>query len=199
MPPTYAGAVDCPECERHSFRFHRVVALGAYRGALRRAVIRMKRFAEFPLSFAVGGLLATRLAERLVDDRPDVIVPIPKYWLRRLMLGTNTSEVLAEAIGQRHSRPVAMALRSARLTSKQSLLGVEQRRRNIAGSLRVARGYDLAGANVLVVDDTMTSGATANEAARVLRRAGARQVVIGVVARAMPGRVFGERNDFRPA
>jgi ComF family protein len=149
----------------------------------------MKQFHEYPLTAAVGHLLADRLAAQLSDDSPDVIVPIPKHWLRRVLRGTNTSEVLAETLSGRLHRPAALgALRQRRRTRKQSLLGRSERQQNVAGALQLARAYDFDKAHVLIVDDTMTTGATANEAARVIGRAGARRITVAVVARAALGR-----------
>lgn len=177
----------CPECAGQQFWFHQTVALGAYRQTLRDAVVRMKQFHEYPLSAAVGLLLADAVIHQ-GRIAADVVVPIPKYWTKRVLRGTNTSEVLAESIARQLGISVALgALRCQRKTRKQSLLGKQERRQNTDRSLAVRPGYDFRGASVLLVDDIMTTGATANEAARVLRRSGARQVCVAVAARA--GRV----------
>jgi predicted amidophosphoribosyltransferase len=65
------------------------------------------------------------------------------------------------------------------------MLTLHERFRNVRGALGVRTGYDVRGAHILVVDDIMTTGATASEAARVLKRAGARRVTIAVAGRAM--------------
>jgi ComF family protein len=181
-------AVQCLECRRRRFRFQRVVALGRYQDELRQAAIRMKHFHEYPLTAAVGNLLADRVEAELSDRLPQIIVPIPKFWVKRVLRGTNTSEVLADTLGQRLRRPVARrALRSRRATQKQSLLGRVERQRNVDRTLRVARPSKFDRADVLVVDDIMTTGATANEAARALLQAGARQITVAIVARAIRG------------
>lgn len=178
----------CHYCQRHGYRFDATLALGAYEGRLRRAVIRMKRHAEYPLTAAVGRMLGQRLRVEWADDLPDVVVPLPKHWWKRLRRGTNSAELLAECVGRELGRPVVRGgLRCRRMTRKQSLLTMEERRRNAAGSLALAGRRDWAGRDVLVVDDIMTTGATASEAARVLKQAGARRVRVAVVARALPG------------
>jgi predicted amidophosphoribosyltransferase len=89
-------------------------------------------------------------------------------------------------VGKTLKLPVARtALRWRRTTQKQSLLPLGQRRRNLAGALGVSRRSEFQGAHVLVLDDIMTTGATAGEAARVLRRAGAQFVTVGIVGRAL--------------
>lgn len=189
-PPGTDPEQRCPSCRRRRFAFQQVIALGGYRGAVRRAVIRMKQFHEFPLTAAIGALLADELGLQLRHNRPQIVVPVPKYWLRRWLHGSSAAELLAEVVGRRLRLTVAgRALGWQRRTRKQSLLPLGQRQRNLHGALRLRRGHDLRGAHVLVLDDTMTTGATAGEAARVLRQAGARRVTIGVIGRAVVDRL----------
>jgi predicted amidophosphoribosyltransferase len=75
-------------------------------------------------------------------------------------------------------------LRRIRHTPKQTEQTPAARRENVKGAFRAARGGALAGQAVLLVDDVMTTGSTVSEAARALRDAGARQVVVAVLARA---------------
>jgi ComF family protein len=190
-PAAPVSRVICLECRRQRFRFNRVVALGLYRSHLRQVVVRMKQFHEFSLTAAVGMLLVDRLERQLGASLPPVIVPIPKFWVKRVLRGTNTAEVLAETIARHPSHPTVLpALRCRKPTRKQSLLGKTERQRNLSGALQLVKGYDVDGADVLIVDDIMTTGATANEAARVLSRAGARSITVAVVARAARGREF---------
>jgi len=175
---------DCLDCAKTSFRFDHALALGAYRNGLAQAVVRMKRFTEYPLTTSVGQLLAL-LWEEDRHELPDVIVPIPKHWLKRWSRGTNTAEMLADVVGESLGVPVAhRALRVSRATEKQSLLGRGARMSNATGSLAVTKHYDWTKAKVLIVDDIMTTGSTTNEAARVLKGAGADQVSALVAARA---------------
>ncbi len=176
----------CPACRDGRFRFDQVVLLGRYSGTLREAVIRMKQFHEYPLAGAVGELLAHELTRQLDRQQPDVVLPIPKYWTKRLVSGTNSAELLAETVSRRLSVPVVQhGLQCRRNIRKQSLLTIGQRRKNVGGALRVSAGYDFSDAHVLIVDDIMTTGATAGEAARVLHRSGARRITVAVVGRAV--------------
>ncbi len=157
---------------------------------MRRAVIRMKHFHEFPLTAAVGVLLADELRLQTQQNPPQIVVPIPKHWLRRWLHGSSAAELLAEVVGSRLRLTVAgRALCWRRKTRKQSLLPLGQRRRNLHGALRLRLRHDLRDAHVLVLDDTMTTGATAGEAARVLHQAGARYVTVGVIGRALVDRI----------
>jgi len=165
----------------------RVFYLGRYQGELRRAVIRAKRPAEHPLAASLGSLLAEKMIETGRSFRVDIAVSIPKYWTKRIMRGSNTAEVLVEMIGRRLAvRTAPAALAARRRTRKQGLLRKSQRDANVRGSMVVRTGYDFQATHVLVVDDIMTTGATAREAARALRKSGAAAVSLAVIARAAP-------------
>jgi predicted amidophosphoribosyltransferase len=180
------GGAKCVECRRRRLRFDAVRALSIYRGDMQRAVIRMKSRAGQVLATSVGLLMADRLDFSDQGEAPDVACCVPKHWLRRAMRGTNSAETLMSAITWQRGLPALRGLlRCRRNMNKQSMLTLHERFRNVRGALRVGAGYDIATAHILVVDDIMTTGATASEAARVLKRAGARRVTIAVAGRAV--------------
>ena len=175
---------DCLYCEERRYRFAASWALGIYEGQLRNAVLRMKLAAHEPLSLTIGAALADHLHVRLGSHSPDLVVPVLMHWWRRWLRGTNGPDLLAEAVAERLRIPVAAGLlRCRRRTQKQGTLLPDERFRNVAGAFRVSPSYDIRGAKVLLIDDIMTTGATANAAAKVLRRAGAAAVFVAVVAR----------------
>jgi ComF family protein len=132
-----------------------------------------------------GRWLATAGAELLADA--DLIVPVPLYpsrlWSRRF----NQSAVLAKAVGKCTGVPVDCFL-VARVKRTQSQVGLsaKERRRNVAGAFRVIGDRSaLRGKRLVVVDDVVTTGATADACARVLKRAGAARVDMLALARAI--------------
>ncbi len=161
------------------------MALGIYRGALRDAVIRMKRSAAQPLTLSMGFLLSEKLRDRLSDVRPDLLAPVPCHWLKRLMRGINGPDLLVEAMAASLGIPTATdLLRCRRRTRKQGTLLVSERFANVRNAFAVSSGYHIEDAHVLLVDDVLTTGATASEAAKTLRKAGAATVDVAIVARA---------------
>jgi ComF family protein len=175
---------DCPRCERRRYHFTAARALGIYRDRLRDAVIRMKQARHEPLMLSVGLLLAERLRDWLAESPPDLLVPLPAHWFKRLWRGVNGPDLLVEAMGQALRIPTATdALVSCRRTRKQGTLLPAERFINVRDAFRVSADYDLTGAHVLLVDDIMTTGASASEAAKTLRRAGATSVRVAIVAR----------------
>jgi ComF family protein len=163
--------------------------LGRYEGSLREAVLRAKNLAGESIAAALGGLLAERLRASL-DDVPashfDLVVPVPSYWWRRVRRGTNEAAVLSQVVAERLRLPEASDLLVCRRNlRRQHELNTTERRRNVRGAFRKSWGYDIDDARILLIDDVLTTGATANEIARVLRAAGAATVSVAVVCRAL--------------
>jgi ComF family protein len=178
----------CPNCARRPARFDAVVRLGRYEQMLRDAVLRVKRREQEPLTVALGQLLAAERGSDVKALRPTCIIPIPMHWSRRLWRGVNSPEIVAGVLAKELAVPMRpRLLRRRRRTEKQANLTRWQRRRNVRRAFRTRRSKHLVGARVLLVDDIMTTGATANEAARTLRKGGAEFVAVAVLARAAEG------------
>ncbi len=179
---------ECPNCAGRRFAFERVVRAGTYEGPLREAVLRAKNLTGEPVGAALGQWLAQCVSEQWEDalTGDDLLVTcVPSFWLRRLRRGTNSAAVIAQTLAAELKLPAGLDLLVCRKNiEKQSSLPASQRRRNVRGAFRVSWGYDIAGATILLVDDVLTTGATAQEVARELRRAGAARVLVAVVARA---------------
>ena len=115
----------------------------------------------------------------------DVIVPVPlhrsRLWRRRY----NQAAELARALSRHTGKPaMLMALVRTRATKSQGeMVSAKARRRNVLSTFQVPDAARIAGRNVLVVDDVLTTGATADATARALKRAGAREVRILALAR----------------
>lgn len=183
-PPTNQGT-DCLQCRDRTFAFDGAVALGPYHGALRRAVLAVKHPGGIPLAMALGELLSGVHAERLAEQKVDVIVPVPMHWRRRIVRGANGPDVIAERLARRlGGELLTEALVRCRNTRLQGELPLSARTANVRGAFRVRKGYDFHDARVLLVDDVLTTGATLTAAARQLKRAGAAGVLAAVLARA---------------
>ncbi len=157
-------------------------SFGFYDGTLRRLIHLFK----FDRVASLAGPLGGDLVRALPPDRQfDVIVPMPLHWYRRWQRGFNQSELLAAAVGRRMGLPVVKGtLRRKRHVAPQSGLSRAARRRNVAGLFSVSDRAAVAGRRVLLVDDVLTTGATAQAAARALKSAGAAQIFVLTLARA---------------
>lgn len=182
VPPDTGITQGCPLCLRERFRFRQAVALGVYSGAVREAVLMTKSANGESATVILGRLLALSVCRRYPEDPPDCVTPVPMHWLRRIVRRTSGADVLAETIARTLRVPHRRLLKCRR-TKKQGTLSPAERRENVRGAFRVSTGYDISGSRILLVDDVMTTGATANECAKVLRKCGAASVAVAVIAR----------------
>ena len=137
---------------------------------------------KFRRELALAPLLAALLAEKLRGERVDLVVPVPLSRERLRRRGYNQALEIA-----RHVRGGTLELALCERTREappQMELPYAERQRNVRGAFRCTRA--LIGARVAVVDDVMPTGATLDEMARTLKRAGAVHVVNWVVARTLP-------------
>src|SRR6202022_1290116 len=118
------------------------------------------------------GRLLSRALPR--EQSFDVIVPMPLHWRKRWQRGFNQAELLAREIGSRTHTPVRNTLRRIRNTASQAGLTSAKRRENVSGAFQARKRIALNDKRVLLIDDVMTTGATAASCARALKRAGAR-------------------------
>ena len=182
----------CAACRKERWRFSRVVSLGNYAGFLREAVIELKKEGKDEVALHLGRFLGRQIAAG--DSKCPLaqfagIVCIPTQWRRKILPDTNQSEILAEGISAESGIPVLRQLLTYnRATEKQGLLSASRRRKNLSGSMALRRKRKLRGQKLLIVDDVLTSGATANEAARVLLDNGADSVGVLVIARGVGGK-----------
>lgn len=134
-----------------------------------------------------GRLLTELLIAELWMSAPavDLIVPVPMHWRRRWDRGFNQAELIADQIGAALRLPVAMkALRRARPTTAQQSLDARARARNLRGAFVLRQ--PLNGLRVALVDDVVTTGATATELCRLLLKGGATAVELWCLARTPP-------------
>ena len=179
---------DCFFCRSWNAPFNSVTSVANYLGPLREFVIRMKRRGGQIMALQLGTLLALHLRNRLsheVHTDIDWVTPMPCYWQRRLRRGFNVPDLLAESIVgyQQFRGKFKKTLRVRHKTQKQGTLTQSQRFKNVKNCFRIYGNSSLKGATIRLVDDVMTSGATAIQAASTLRNAGAAEIHLAIVAR----------------
>ena len=121
----------------------------------------------------------SRYMQPLLGDLPGdaVFVPVPLHRARLWRRGFNQSAIVARELSRRTGLAIEIdALQRVRATPPLKGLNLLQRRRTVAGAFRANRLAELRGRNIVLVDDVLTTGSTANACARVLKRAGAARV-----------------------
>jgi ComF family protein len=187
----------CQPCRLVAPAFVKAVAYGVYQGPLRSLIHLLKYKGMRPIAYRLGGLLAETLdclvgAGANSDPSPMLVVPVPLHAAKRRTRGYNHAMLLAQALVREASRrqlpwELQLAphmLERRRATASQAGLTPRQRRQNLRGAFFVPRASQLAGRQILLIDDVYTTGATARACSRVLMNAGAASVRVATVARA---------------
>ena len=181
-------AFTCPNCHGRPQQFDFAAAAWMSRGAVRETVHRFKYGSRISLRLPLARLMQHALTDPRIAARTDwVLVPVPLHPRRFRERQFNQAAELARTLSTLTGLPVVDALRRSRYTTTQAALRREDRLRNLKGAFRLrwlARRR-LASRPVLLVDDVLTTGSTANACAGVLKRkAGAPLVAVLTVARA---------------
>lgn len=174
----------CVHCRDERFAFEKVCSLGPYRDSLRSACLRSKMQSGHPITMALAQQLWSLRRAEIETWKPDIVIPVPHRWWEQMRRPHTSASVLAETLATAISVPARFdLLLKIKTTEKQALLPVTKRKTNLKGAFGIGGGATLGGATVLLVDDILTTGATANECAKVLKQAGASRVYVAVFAR----------------
>ncbi len=183
----------CRACRLAPPPFVRAVSYGVYEGRMREAVHALKYDRLHPAAKGLGGMLAQAIAQ-LADEAPVamLVIPVPLHRSKYAQRGFNQSRSLAvEALTfLRRSNPqwrlilAPGTLMRLRATATQAGLTPRQRRLNVRGAFSVSDPSQVTAQNILLVDDILTTGATARAAAQTLLQAGAASVWVATLARA---------------
>jgi ComF family protein len=153
---------------------------------LRQVVQRFKYGRKVALGKPLGRLLAFGCRDFMQGSHFDLIIPVPLHPKRLRWRGFNQSGLLARQVGRAYG--VAMdpfVLVRIKETLPQTQLSEQERRRNVRGAFALNPQRSVDGKKILLVDDVYTSGATVNECSRTLLRAGAEEVTVLTLARAV--------------
>lgn len=169
----------CVECKEKPPLFKMAVSAFVYEGSGAYLIKKFKSGEGYLKEY-----FADQICKKL-DCFPecDCIVCVPMTRRAKLKRGFNQSELLAKAVSEREGKPyIKDALFKIKDTGEQKDLSRKERSKNLAGCFRVIKGEELKGKRVLVVDDILTTGATADEVSKVILRAGAKEVYLATAA-----------------
>lgn len=177
------GALSCLACLADPPQHAGIAAGTLYNEPSRKLVLALKHGGRIALAPFMAGLIAARLPP---FEGEWVVVPVPLYRWRIWRRGYNQAALLACELAARTQQPLMVdALRRTKQTPSLGGLGRNERKKVLAGAIAInpSAARNIAGRNVILVDDVLTSGATSDACVRVLRKAGATQVVIACFAR----------------
>jgi ComF family protein len=191
LESSVSGESRCARCIAHRPAFHRARALARYRSSAEDepgSLPALLRRHKYGLDQAAGRALAEYIDGGFPFDAGDydVVVPIPLHRRRLWWRGFNQAALLAAEVAHRIGLPLdAASVVRSRFTPPQTARDHDDRRRNVARAFSVRRPASIRGRRVLLVDDVMTTGATADECARVMLAAGALSVDVFTLARVL--------------
>ncbi|MVV51098.1 ComF family protein [Pseudomonas sp. PB120] len=184
--PLPASGLTCGQCLDQPRAFERVIAPWTYSFPVDSLITRFKHSAKWPLGRLLAELLAQFLDHRFDEglERPHLLIPVPLATKRRRQRGFNQAAMLAGWLGVSLDIPCdeSLLLR-VQDTSAQQDLNAEARRKNLHNAFALAPGASVKGLHLALIDDVLTTGATAQALARLLMDAGAAQVDVYCLAR----------------
>ncbi len=186
FPDSPAGDHVCGSCleTRPLYTFARAAV--SYDGVVHDAILQFKYGRNITKGEALANLLSDFNFPDVDWQSFDLIIPVPLHVRRLRSRGFNQSLILARALGKKHHLPVNFSLLKRRkMTQTQTGLDKKEREKNIKGAFEVPVPENIADKNIVLVDDVLTTGSTANECAKILKKAGAAHVAVITLARVL--------------
>lgn len=178
-----AESFVCSDCFGQKLWTENTHAAGLHTGVLRDAIHLLKYRRKRLIARPLADLLIDHVLPGIDIGLYNAIVPVPLHRNRLRERGYNQSDLIANCICSRPTAPDASGiLIRVKDTPGFSMLGARERHEHIKKAFRLIPGADVKKKKILLVDDVVTTGATTNECARVLRRAGARRIDVIAVA-----------------
>ncbi len=185
LPAGTPPGLICGACLKRPPRFDRAVAPFRYAYPLDHLVRNFKYHGRLAYGRVLGTLLAEHLQQARLMPLPELLVPVPLHPARHRERGFNQSGEIARWVAGhlRIALDEELCLR-VRPTEDQTSLAARARRRNVRRAFALARRPRIG--HIAIVDDVLTTGSTANELARTLKRGGVSEVSVWAIARAAP-------------
>lgn len=173
----------CLFCKGRYLPFNTLTSLTYYDGVIKTLIHKFKYSRQKFLLSVLNDMVTTNEKIKEIIPCVDVIVPVPLHWLKKLRRGFNQSELLSIGIQKHFLKPISKNnLCRIKNTESQTHLTKRQRRLNIRNAFFVKDPKLFKGKKILLVDDVLTTGVTASECSKKLKKAGAESVHLLILA-----------------
>jgi len=191
FPDSPSASHLCGNCLENKPYFSYARAVAGYESIILNAIHQFK----YGRDLSIGALLASLMADFSFPDLEfgdySLIIPVPLHIKKLRKRGFNQSIILADALRKKWQIPVNFSLlKRSKFTLTQTGLNKKERERNIKGAFEVTDKTKIAGRNIILIDDVYTTGATLNECAKVLIKAGAQKVAVLTLARVLQNSII---------
>lgn len=175
--------IDASDLDVHPNYCDEVLCICEYSKSVKEMIAKFK-FSNKPSYYRIlGKLLAKKIKEMTNHDRFDIIIGVPLSKNKLIQRGYNQSQLIASTLSKEIKIPEKSKLLSrVRDTGSQSHLAKRERYLNVKNAFRVSNVDEIFGKSIILLDDVLTTGNTVNECCRVLKEAGAYEVMVAVIA-----------------
>lgn len=190
---------DACRCRQHRRHFERCVSPFYYDGAIQKGILRLKEEERWETVRFLASKMAETVEREYADVSFDGIAPVPMTKRALKKRGFNQSLLLTRELGKRLSLPVTEPLQKLVDTRPQKVLSAAERSGNVLGVFDLTEGASPAGLTLLLVDDLVTTGATLDECAKMLKIYGAEAVYAVTASATRPEKSEKEEQEDAPA
>lgn len=168
----------CKDCSTKKVYYDKLIYFGEYKDVIKSRLLAYK----FSDSSYLYNFFAEILSVKLLPENADIISTVPISKLRMKERGYNQSELIGKKVSKYLGKQYKNLLIKTHETLRQSELNKSDRLINIKNSFTIKPNSDIEGKNIILIDDIFTTGATANECSKILKKAGAKSVIVAVIA-----------------
>lgn len=173
----------CGSCITKKPSFDKARHIWQYGGMTKKIIISLKYNDQLYLCKFIASLITTRY--KSIIDEADIIAPVPIHWLKKFLRKYNQSYEIIRKMDLPDNVIVAPDLLSkSKWTVSQTKLPFKQRLANIKGSITVNNDYHIKGKTIVLIDDVFTTGSTVEICSKILKKHGAKKVIVITVTRA---------------
>lgn len=180
------GMTVCGKCLKDPPYFHQAEAVFKYNDAIKKLILPFKHSDHIELTNLFVQWMSAN--SRHMIEHADILIPVPLHWSRLLKRKYNQSALLAQRLSIRYKKEYEpLILVRVKATKSQGHLTSKERKKNVSGVFKIKHKKLIKDKFILLIDDVFTTGATANECAKILLKSGAKSVDVLTIAKVVKG------------